>query len=93
MTPALLIQHVRQVLAHYEYVVVGEDCEINQAKRNPRFESQCGESAIAMFLLAVEPGAVLLCQGWSEEFGRALGLPLGAADIDANTGTWGVRAR
>ena len=52
------------------------------------FESRCGATAIAMFLLAVEPGAVLLCQGWDDDFAQPLGLPTAPAAMDAETGTW-----
>ena len=76
------------VLRNYRYVVVGEDAETQSAERNPAFESRCGATAIAMFLLAVEPGAVLLCQGWDDDFAQPLGLPTAPAAMDAETGTW-----
>ena len=32
-----------------------------------------------MFLLAVEKGAILGCNGWDKQFGKPLGDPLGPA--------------
>ena len=43
------------------------------------FVSPCGETATALFLLALEPGCFLLCQGWDDWFGYKLGLPAGPA--------------
>jgi hypothetical protein len=68
--------------------MVGEDAETQSAERNPSFESRCGMTAIAMFLLAIEPGAVLLCQGWDEQFARPMGLPTATATMDTETGVW-----
>ena len=87
-TPDVLIRQVTTVLRNYRYVMVGEDADTQSAEHNPSFESRCGETAIAMFLLAVEPGAVLLCQGWDEAFAQPLGLPTAPAAMDAGTGTW-----
>eukprot|EP01047_Picozoa_sp_COSAG01_P006161 COSAG01_NODE_220_length_21453_cov_118.998361_22_plen_83_part_00 len=52
------------------------------------FESECGESGIALFLMAVEPGCVLMCNGWAEEYSQPLGLPRGPATYDAASYTW-----
>ena len=57
--------------------------------------SQCPPRMVALFLLAVEEGAFLGCQGWSEDFARPLGKPLSAATTTGLTmsrhfesGTW-----
>ena len=43
---------------------------------------------LALFLLALEPGAFLLCQGWDDRFGLQLGEPLGPATQHLGTGVW-----
>jgi hypothetical protein len=71
------------------YVVVGGA----NSYSNPKFESlpsgqnisdgqslkYCSDDVLAQFLLAVEPGAYLLCNGWDTRFGRPLGHPTGPA--------------
>ena len=42
--------------------------------------SSCTENQIAAFLLAVQKGAILVCNGWDEQFGYPLGDPLGPAE-------------
>ena len=49
--------------------------------------SECDERFVAMFLLAVEEGAYLGCNGWSEDFARPLGAPLGKALSSAGSMT------
>ena len=87
--PATMIQQVTTGLQNFKYVVVGcENCYSNPATETSKLESKCSESAVALFLLAVEPGAFLLCNGWDEHFGSPLGMPKGPAKKDAATGTW-----
>ena len=84
--------------AGYEYVVVGgANAYSNPKKETPqkgqdladgRSLRTCPDSAVAAFLLAVQPGAYLLCNGWDARFGRALGLPRGAAAYDAENKVW-----
>jgi hypothetical protein len=71
------------------YVVVGG----SNSYANPKHETlpagqnisndgslrMCTEDTLAQFLLGVEPGAYLLCNGWDTRFGRPLGLPIGNA--------------
>jgi hypothetical protein len=84
------------------YVVVGG----SNAYSNPKTETlpagqdlgdgrvslqRCSDDVLAQFLLAVEPGAFLLCNGWDARFGRPLGLPLAPpaqAGGKNGTGTW-----
>lgn len=47
----------------------------------------CTEDRVAQFLLAVEPGAYLLCNAWDERFGRPLGKPTGDAMLTGTTWT------
>ena len=48
-------------------------------------KSTCSEYQVAMFLLAVEEGAILGCNGWDEQFSKPLGVPLGPAVQKGNT--------
>jgi hypothetical protein len=104
MEPAFLIKQVKRVLVNYEYVVLGTDStdptdytgpagrRYNDSRSlpNSEFVSFCGETGIALFLLALpkQGGAYLLCQGWDDNFGRPLGRPLADAVRDAATGEW-----
>lgn len=103
ITPAVLIAEVKQALKHYTYVVLGTDAQLptnflgprgkynhSRGEDNSTFVSYCGDTGIALFLLAVpkEGGAYLLCQGWDENFGRRLGRPLADAEKDPQTGRW-----
>ena len=49
---------------------------------------RCSDDLVAQFLLAVEPGAFLLCNGWDARFGRPLGLPTGPPVAAADNTTW-----
>ena len=103
MEPGFLIAQVKKVLQHYSYTVVGTDCTLptgymgphgkynhSRGLPNSTFVSFCGETGIALFLLALpkEGGAYLLCEGWDEKFGRRLGRPVADAVKDATTGEW-----
>ena len=86
------------------YVVVGDPNAIS----NPKYETlpagqdlgdgrvslqRCSDDVLAQFLLAVEPGAFLLCNGWDARFGRPLGLPLAPpAQAGGKNGTRWSRA-
>jgi len=83
--PSGLIAQVQAALVPFKYVVIGIDWN-NQAD-NPGFQSLCTETAVALFLLAAEPGAFCLCQGYDERFALPLGAPLAPAACDAE-GTW-----
>jgi|EP00037_Helgoeca_nana_P021625 hypothetical protein len=41
--------------------------------------SQCSEFEVAAMLLALREGVFIACNGWSDDFGRPLGRPLGPA--------------
>ena len=47
-------------------------------------QSLCSQQQLAMFLLAVEKGAILGCDGWDEQFSKPLGDPLGPAEKTGN---------
>ena len=103
ITPAYLIARVAEVLQHYTYAVLGTDAVLptnfmgpdgrynhSRGLPNATFVSFCGETGIALFLLALprEGGAYLLCQGWDDRFDRRLGRPLSDAVLDSETGEW-----
>ena len=93
VTPPYLIQQVKSVLANYSYAVLDTDADLPTSISAPwrggsGFVSFCGETATALFLLALEPGCFLLCQGWDDRFGYKLGLPAGPAAFNATDGSW-----
>ena len=47
-------------------------------------QSLCSQKQIAAFLLAVEKGAILACDGWDKDFSKSLGDPLGPAVKNGN---------
>lgn len=47
-------------------------------------QSLCSQQQVAAFLLAVEKGAILGCDGWDEDFSKPLGDPLGPAVKNGN---------
>ena len=79
------------------YVVVGgsnhfSSPKIETLKQNisdGRSYEECSQNVLAQFLLAVEPGAYLLCNAWDERFARPLGLPTGDPTV---TGTKWTRS-
>merc|ERR1712232_184071 len=87
--PATLINQVRTALQNYRYLVVGcENCYSSPVTETSALESKCDETKVANFLLAVKPGAFLLCNGWDEKFALPLGSPNGLAKQDPETGEW-----
>jgi len=61
----------------YRYVYFMAD---QQTDSDPSdLQPSCSEDHIGLFLLGVEEGCILGCNGWSEDFERPLGAPLGNA--------------
>lgn len=84
-----LIEQVQHALRNYKYLIVGcENCFSSPKAETSALKSHCSESMVAAFLLAVEPGAFLLCNGWDDNFALRLGSPMGAAKHDAKSGAW-----
>merc|ERR1719460_1580678 len=82
-----IIEQISTGLQHFKYVILGcENCFSNPKTETSALESQCSETQVAAFLLAVEPGAFLLCNGWDESFALPLGSPTGPAKQNAKTG-------
>eukprot|EP01052_Picozoa_sp_SAG31_P007693 SAG31_NODE_371_length_16628_cov_3.741943_1_plen_391_part_00 len=73
--PAEMIQHVNAQLAKapYAYVYGARDQQPNHDPHN--FTSECESRFVAMFLLAVEEGAFIGCNGWHADFAKPLGAP------------------
>lgn len=77
--PSEMIASVQRQLAttKYAWVYGARDQQPDHDPANTT--SACPPRMVALFLLAVEEGAFLGCQGWTEDFARPLGKPLSAA--------------
>ena len=85
--PPHLHELINATRATGSYAVVGG----SNSYSNPKLETlpsgqnisdgrslqRCDDNTVAQFLLGLEPGAYLLCNGWDSRFGRKLGSPLG----------------
>merc|ERR1712151_326114 len=84
-----LVRQVQTALTNYKYAIVGcSNCFSSPKAEESSLPSQCTESQLAAFLLAVEPGAFILCNGWDEHFDLPLGEPLAPAIKNSKTGKW-----
>lgn len=87
-----LADKVKTALKFYKYVVVGSPNGFSNPKHQwpgEDMKNHCHEDEMAAFLIAVESGAFLLCNGFDDNlFTRPLGLPLAPATQDPKTGTW-----
>lgn len=76
-SPLQFAKEVKTTLSTYQYGhvqtrdLIDGDCTSTK--------SSCTEDEIAMFLLGVEEGVFLGCNGWDENFSKPLGTPLGPA--------------
>lgn len=77
-TPDELVPMVNKARG-FEYLIIGGANEFSAPTHNETGVSQCSESVVAAFLMAVRPGAFLLCNGWDPLYSRPLGKPLGPA--------------
>jgi len=80
--PHNLAKNIRKALETVAYVHVVHDLPTGDQKADARppsdITSICTTNLVASFLLGVEPGAFLGCNGWdAANMGRPLGLPLG----------------
>ncbi len=76
-SPLEFAKDVQTALSVYRYCYVTTGDLINGDCTSVK--SSCSANEIAMFLLAVEPGAILGCNGWDDQFGKSLGTPNGPA--------------
>ena len=81
-SPLNFAQDVQMALSTYRYCYVEIEEVINGDCTSTK--SSCSVDQIAMFLLAVEQGAILGCNGWDEQFSKPLGDPLGPAVQNGN---------
>ena len=77
ISPLNFAQDIQTGLSTYKYCYVQTTDLINGDCTNTT--SSCSEDQIAMFLLGVERGAILGCNGWDEQFSKPLGDPIGPA--------------
>ena len=74
--PQQMAQNIQAQLANKTYVHVTTPDQTTDHDPND-ISSSCTTDMIASFMLALEPGAFLGCNGWDDEnFGRPLGKPL-----------------
>ena len=73
--PLTFAKNVQTALSTYRYCYVQTRDLINGDCTSTK--SSCSVNQIAMFLLAVDQGAFLGCNGWDEQFSKPLGDPLG----------------
>ena len=76
-SPLLFAQSIQTALSTYKYCHILTSDLINGDCSSTK--SSCSEDQIAMFLLGVEKGAFLGCNGWDEQFSKPLGDPTGPA--------------
>ena len=75
----------------YEYLIVGNGNSYKHPTAHGGIgpeKSQCKETVVAMFLLAVEPGCFLLCQGLDVKWGDAALGPATGPATRAPDGNW-----
>ena len=82
-SPLSFAKQVKSTLGtfRYCYIMTGDHKNGDCTDTKP----SCSSDEIVMFLLAVEKGAILGCNGWDEDFGKPLGDPLGPATQKNNT--------
>merc|ERR1712032_971569 len=80
--PNDMIKMVQSVMVKngYKYVLVGSGYS-NLARNENDVASKCSQFEIASFMLGMETGCFLICQGWDNDFAKPLGDPLGPAAI------------
>ena len=96
--PRALISEVATAQQFYKYLIVGgansfsnpeqESLPAGQNLSDGRSLHMCSVNTVAQFLLAVEPGVFLLCNGWDARFDRKLGLPTGKAVLNNSMQVW-----
>lgn len=84
MNPVKLIPEVNSVLKNYTYAWVYAVKDEHWGHDPHITKSNCTDDQIAAFLLAVEKGAFLGCNGWNKQFAKPLGDPLGPAKTKGN---------
>ena len=75
--PSSLVNEIQKALKNYTYAHIQTRDLINGDCTSTK--SSCSTEEIVKFLLAVEKGAFLGCNGWDDQFDKPLGDPLGPA--------------
>ena len=78
-SPLKFAEDVRKSLSTYKYCYVHKSDLQDKNCNTTMTKSICNTDDIALFLLAVEKGAILGCNGWDNQFSKPLGDPLGSA--------------
>ena len=76
-SPLAFAHDIQTALKTYQYCYIMTKDLINGDCSST--VSSCTVDEMAMFLLAVEKGAILGCNGWDHQFSKSLGDPLGPA--------------
>lgn len=82
--PVLMINTIKSTLDQFLYAWVYYAGDQKWGHDPNDVSSECTDDNIAIFLLAVEEGAFLECNGWDEQFAKPLGNPLGPATTHGN---------
>lgn len=84
--PQNLIAHFDAIydVSGYKYLIWRAAVDASPGRAPDDLESKCDAFTLGSFLLALRPGCYLLCQGWSDDFNKALGSPNGPAVMEGN---------
>lgn len=77
-SPMEFIRLVQNSLSSHQYAYI-HSRDLMDKNCSNSIDSICTTDEIALFLLAVEKGAILGCNGWDDQFSKPLGEPLGPA--------------
>ena len=81
-SPTSLAKEIQDALKNYTYIHIQTKDLINGDCTS--VQSSCSTDDIATFLLALEKGAFLGCNGWDDQFDKPLGEPMGPAEKTGN---------
>ena len=78
--PAKMLRQVAQSrnASQYDFLIFVNRYS-NLARAAGDLGSECSQAEIAAFMLALQPGCYLMCQGWDKQFEFQMGAPLGPA--------------
>jgi len=85
-SPSAIIENVQNAFksgATYVYFMTAD----HHTDAPPTTKSICTQREIIIFLLAVEEGCILGCNGWDPQFEKPLGNPLGPATVEGDVYT------
>jgi len=77
ISPTSLANEIQNALKNYTYIHIQTRDLIDGNCTS--VQSSCSNDDIAVFLLALEKGAFLGCNGWDDQFDKPLGDPMGPA--------------